>query len=91
MVAKCRHLKYSYTIWDTTTHFRAEPWMYFMSLRNIGPRNSLCNGTQIFVWVLNRNIIMAEVFSGSHAGDLVLIPKIILRPLDAHLPFQFYH
>ena len=57
-------------------------------LRNLDPTNGLCNGTRLFVWHLYRNSIRAEVIGGSHAGNLVLIPKIMLRPSDVHLPFQ---
>ena len=37
---------------------------------------------------LYRNSIRAEVLGGSHAGNLVFIPKVTLRPSDVHLPFQ---
>ena len=61
-----------------------------MLLRNLDLSIGLCNGTQLFVQHLYRNRIRAEVLGGSHAGNLVLIPKITLRPSDVHLPFQLY-
>ena len=59
-----------------------------MLLRNLDPTNGLCNGTRLFVRHLYRNSIRAEGLGGSHAGNLVLIPKVMLRPSDAHMPFQ---
>ena len=59
-----------------------------MLLQNLDPTNGLCNSTRLFVRHLYRNSIRAEVVGGSHAGNLLLIPKTMLRPLDVHLPFQ---
>ena len=59
-----------------------------MLLRNLDLSIGLCNGTQLFVQHLYRNRIRAEVLGGSHAGNLVLIPKITLRTSDVHLPFR---
>ena len=87
MVAKCCHLGPLPAMVVHTLEVKVG--CIFMLLRNIDPRNSLFNGTQIFVVVLYWNIIVTEVFSGSHLGNLVLIPKIIWRPLYAQLPFQF--
>ena len=59
-----------------------------MLLRELDPCNGLCSGTRLFVRHLYRNSIRAEVLGGSHAGNLVFIPKVTLRPSDVHLPFQ---
>ena len=59
-----------------------------MLLRNLDPTNGLCNGTRLFVRHLYRNSIRAEGLGGSHAGNLVLIPKVLLGPSDVHMPFQ---
>ena len=59
-----------------------------MLLRNLDPSNSLCNGARLFVQHLYRYSIRAEVLGGSHASNLVLIPKITLTPSDVQLPFK---
>ena len=58
-----------------------------MLLRNVDRSNGLCSANRLFVRHLYRNNIRAEVLAGSPAGNLVFIPKVILRPSNVHLPF----
>ncbi|KAK4519140.1 uncharacterized protein ATC70_009449 [Mucor velutinosus] len=50
-----------------------------MCLRNINPRQGLCNGTRLIVRNLMRNTIEAEIACGSHQGNFVYIPKVSLH------------
>jgi ATP-dependent DNA helicase PIF1 len=59
-------------------------------LHNLDPRNGLCNGTHLVVRAVNKHILDAEIVHGTHAGDMVFIPRILLCPSeDLSLPFKF--
>jgi len=58
-----------------------------MLLRNLNPKMGLCNGTRQYVMECHRNTIIAEVLSECNRGDIVTIPRIILKPSDVNLPF----
>lgn len=55
-------------------------------LRNLNTRRGLCNGTRLYVTGLTRNLIEAEVLTGSSVGNQVFIPRIDISPSD--LPFK---
>jgi len=57
-----------------------------MLLRNLNTKRGLCNGTRLYVTGLKRNLIEAEVLTGSSEGNRVLIPRIDISPSD--LPFK---
>ncbi|GAN11810.1 ATP-dependent DNA helicase PIF1-like, partial [Mucor ambiguus] len=48
-------------------------------LRNINPRQGLCNGTRLVVRNLMRNTIEAEIAYGDHQGNFVYIPRVSLH------------
>lgn len=61
-----------------------------MLLRNLNPSNGLCNGTRMVCKGFEPNIIHAEITSGQHAGQQVLLPRIPLLPAENDsFPFQF--
>jgi ATP-dependent DNA helicase PIF1 len=44
----------------------------------------------LVVRVVNNHILDAEIVNGTHAGDRVFIPRIMLSPFeDMSLPFKF--
>ncbi|RYR33802.1 hypothetical protein Ahy_A10g048447 [Arachis hypogaea] len=57
-------------------------------LQNIDRANRLCNRTQLIVQDLGKNIIGAEILSGSNIGDNVFIPRMNLIPSDPGIPFK---
>lgn len=57
-----------------------------MLLRNLDPPR-LCNGTRLCVKSLQRNVIQAEILTGSHRGETVFIPRIPL--ITSELIFEF--
>ncbi|XP_041421549.1 uncharacterized protein LOC121394460, partial [Xenopus laevis] len=59
-----------------------------MLLRNLNTKQGLCNGTRLVVKSMRQNVIKAEVLTGSHSGDTVLIPRIDLTSSDQELPFK---
>ncbi|PIA30416.1 hypothetical protein AQUCO_05600100v1 [Aquilegia coerulea] len=57
-------------------------------LRNLDPKNGLCNGTRLLCHQFYVNFILAEIITGSFAGQLTLIPRIPLKSSeDVKLPF----
>ncbi|XP_016173825.1 uncharacterized protein LOC107616376 [Arachis ipaensis] len=58
-------------------------------LRNIDPAGGLCNGTRLVVRDLGRNVISADIVSGSNVGDKVFITRMNMIPSDTVIPFKF--
>ena len=57
-------------------------------LRNLDPSSGLCNGTRMVITRMAQHVIEARILAGSHAGDLVLIPRLSLdSSRAAGLPF----
>ncbi|PIA53073.1 hypothetical protein AQUCO_01000741v1 [Aquilegia coerulea] len=59
-----------------------------MLLRNIQPRDGLCNGTCLKVIQFGTRVIEARILTGSHVNDRVFIPRITLEPSDSETPFK---
>ena len=59
-------------------------------LRNISPAQGLANGTRLVITHLSRSIIQARILTGSHVGNVVLIPRINMDtdPDDKRVPIQ---
>uniref|UniRef100_A0A0D3D4V3 ATP-dependent DNA helicase n=1 Tax=Brassica oleracea var. oleracea TaxID=109376 RepID=A0A0D3D4V3_BRAOL len=60
-----------------------------MLLRNIDQKCGLVNGTRLQVTQLGTHIIEAKVITGNHVGGKIYLPRMVLTPTDARLPFQF--
>ncbi|PUZ76445.1 hypothetical protein GQ55_1G291800 [Panicum hallii var. hallii] len=59
-------------------------------LRNLDPRNSLCNSTRLVVRGFQNTTIDAEIVNGQHAGKRVFILRIPMSPSkNLILPFKF--
>lgn len=58
-----------------------------MLLRNLSQTNGLCNGTRLIIRRLSQHIIESVIITGSHIGDTVYIPRIVLTHKDSKLPF----
>ena len=57
-------------------------------LRNLDPKNGLCNGTKLFLSrVLSPYVIAATVVSGSHSGNEVFLPRINFTSGETDFPF----
>jgi ATP-dependent DNA helicase PIF1 len=58
-------------------------------LRNLDTKRGLCNGTRLLITKLKRNVIFAEILTGSGKGNEELIPRIILDSTrSSDIPFQ---
>lgn len=59
-----------------------------MLLRNIAPKDGLCNGTRLMVMRCASRVIEAQILTGEKSGNLVFIPRISLTPSSSEVPFQ---
>ena len=60
-----------------------------MLMRNLNPSLGLCNGTRLICKSLRTHITEAEIITGVHCNEIVLIPRISFIPSDTQLPFEF--
>ena len=58
-----------------------------MLLRNINQSAGLCNGTRMTITQLGNKCIEAKIITGTHVGQKVYIPRIIMSPNDSKWPF----
>jgi hypothetical protein len=56
-------------------------------LRNLSPKQGLCNGTRLQITRLTRNCIEARILGGDFDGELRLIPRVKLTSLQGELPY----
>ena len=59
-----------------------------MLLRNIAPKDGLCNGTRLMVVRCASRVIEAKILNGDKIGNLVFIPRISLSPSSSDFPFK---
>nr|GEY08452.1 ATP-dependent DNA helicase PIF1-like [Tanacetum cinerariifolium] len=57
-----------------------------MLMRNIDQRSGLCNGTRLQVLRMGENIIEAKIITGTSAGTICVIPRMIISPTDTRCP-----
>ncbi|XP_028074007.1 uncharacterized protein LOC114276414 [Camellia sinensis] len=58
-----------------------------MLLRNITPKDRLCNGTKLMISMCDTCIIEARILTREKFGNLTFIPRISLTPSSAEMPF----
>lgn len=64
--------------------------MPLILLRNLNPREGLCNGTRLVAKnIINGCLLKAVIANGDNSGRQVLIPRITLQPSDDSYPFQW--
>ncbi|XP_058198563.1 uncharacterized protein LOC131314087 [Rhododendron vialii] len=57
-------------------------------LRNIAPKDGLCNGTRMMVVRCGSRIIEVKILTGKKFGKLAFIPRISLSPSSSNFPFH---
>jgi hypothetical protein len=60
-----------------------------MILRNINPRNGICNGSRGILTRISSRILEVQLLTGGHIGKKVLIPRISNVPTDEQVGFKF--
>ena len=58
-------------------------------LRNLNPKQGLCNGTRLLVKAFRSYVIEAEIVSKTNCGARIFLPKIILHPNEDDSTVQF--
>ena len=58
-----------------------------MLLRNLNQSAGLCNGTCLIITQLGDRVLEAQIITGSHIGDKVLLPRISLHISSTKWPF----
>lgn len=61
--------------------------MVVILLRNLNKRTGLCNGSRLMITRLLTFAVEAQVLTGSHRGETVLIPRIDTSSVSHTLPF----
>jgi hypothetical protein len=56
-------------------------------LRNLDATSGLCNGTRLIISCLARRLIIAQIISGAHVGNIVKIPRITTTTNRLKWPF----
>ena len=56
-------------------------------IRNLFPKQGICNGTRLVVTKLGKNFILGKILTGSHKGEEVFIPRVILSSGDSDFDF----
>jgi hypothetical protein len=59
-----------------------------MLLRNLSPKNGLCNGTKLMLNSTTRFVLDVTILTGTFVGTTALIPRISLTPSDNIYPFE---
>lgn len=58
-------------------------------LRNLDQMMGLCNGTRLIIQKFGKKVLQAKIITGSHVGETVFIPRIVLSPTQTEWPFTF--
>ena len=60
-----------------------------MLLRNLNPKQGLCNGTRLLITSMTQRLIRGIVLTGSHRMKKCIIPRVTLYPSNNPYPFKF--
>jgi ATP-dependent DNA helicase PIF1 len=58
-----------------------------MLLRNLNQSAGLCNGTRLIITQLGNRVLEAQIITGSHTDEKVLLPRIALHVSSTKWPF----
>jgi hypothetical protein len=69
---------------------RLKPGCPLLLLRNLAPRDGLCNGTRVVVLHAEQRVLSVKIMGGQHNGKHAFIPRISLSPSDNDGQFAFH-
>ena len=58
-----------------------------MLLRNLSPRDGMCNGTRFVLTGVRPHVLEGVVISGDFLGTKIMVPRIPLQPSESRFPF----
>ena len=58
-----------------------------MLLRNLDPKNGLCNGTRFVLTRIHDHMLEGVIITGDFITMRVMVPRITLQPSDSRFPF----
>ena len=56
-------------------------------LRSLDPTQGMCNGSRLTIIEISSNVIDAEIATGTHFGNRVFIPRIVMIPSERDFLF----
>ena len=56
-------------------------------LRSLDPTQGMCNGSRLTIIEISSHVIDAETATGTHRGNRVFIPRIVMIPSETDFPF----
>lgn len=68
-------------------HLKVKVGSVLMLIRNLSPRDGLCNGTRFLLTRIRDHVLEGVVITGEFIGQEVMIPRITLQPSDSRFPF----
>jgi hypothetical protein len=68
-------------------HLALKVGVLVILLRNLDATSKLCNGTCLIIWRVTRRLIVTQIIGGTHAGNIVNIPRIMTTTSRLKWPF----
>jgi ATP-dependent DNA helicase PIF1 len=63
--------------------------MPLILLRNLNPSQGLSNGSKLRLQKIHDHMIEVKIIGGDHDGNIVCLPRILLKPTDGDYPFEW--
>ncbi|KAI8574341.1 hypothetical protein RHMOL_Rhmol01G0346500 [Rhododendron molle] len=80
--------EYIRSYWATAFKLELKVDCPIILLRNIAPKDGVCNGTMIMVVRYGSHIIKVKILTDEQFGKLAFIPRISLSPSSSDFPFH---
>lgn len=75
-------------IWFAKSQVSIEKDTPIMVLRNIDPKDGLCNSTRLQVIQLANHVIQTNIITCNNVDNIVLIPRMFVMSAEGKFPFR---